>query len=70
MIGSGASILLIPLSNLTPLSISPLDLSIAASMAVVFPLLNSRGVLQKIEPGQVSTPEIHWRLFSKQGAIE
>ena len=58
LIGSGASMLLIPLSSLPPLSISPLDTSIAVSMVIVFLLLNGRGILQKIELGQVSLPEI------------
>ena len=62
--------LLLPLSRLSMLSTSPLNITVLVSMVTVFLLLNGRGVLQKIEPGQVSTPEIHWRLFSKQGAIE
>ena len=46
--------------------LSPADLSIAASALVALSLLNSRGILYKVDLSQISTPEIHWRLFGKQ----
>ena len=73
LLGCFASVFLLPLPTLFSISvtsISPTDIPIAVSIIVIISVLSSKGILSKVEHVQISTPEIHWRLFGKTLALE
>ena len=73
LFGCLSSVFLLPSSAVTSLNLasflSPSDLSIASSVLVALSVLNCRGILYKVDLSQISTPEIHWRLFGKQMTV-
>merc|ERR1719189_246336 len=69
LLGCFSSVIILPLrtalaSSLPHLGLTDLPLLVASLVSLA--LLGSRGILSRVELVQVSTPEIHWRLFGKQ----
>ena len=50
-------------------SLCPTDLPILVATLVSLAIMHARGILAKVDPAQISTPEIHWRLFGKHSSI-
>ena len=72
LLGCCFSVLVSPLNCLVQAhlpSLCPTDLPILVSSLVSLAIMHARGILAKVDPVQISTPEIHWRLFGKHPSM-